>query len=195
MKKTIFAVLAGFVAMGAAQAQTATTATTATAPAADTAPHAYIGIGMGSAHNTIAGERKSVVKLFGGYDFDRNWGIEGGYARFAGTDWYYGMQDGGFGHANMDSYGAYVAGKYTFPISEHFSAYAKLGVAHTENKVRGTGQGWNYTERDNGLYSSLGLQYKLNEKVSLVGEYERYGKRKPNGPEDRVWSAGLKYSF
>jgi OOP family OmpA-OmpF porin len=187
MKKTIFAVFTGFLAMGAAQAQTATTA-------ADTAPHAYIGISKGRVKDSISGDRKRTTKIFGGYEFDQHWGVEAGYTDLGKTGFYVPQADY-LAHAEMKSFGVYAAAKYTAPLTERSSVYGKLGLSHTESKLRANAPGWNDTERHDGLYAAAGLQYKLTEKVSMFAEYERYGKRQANGPKNHVLDAGLKYGF
>jgi opacity protein-like surface antigen len=158
MKNTLFAVLAGVLAMGAVQAQT-----NATMTAADTAPHAYVGISTGMVKDSISNDRKRTTKLFGGVDLDQNW--------------------------------AYAAAKYTMPLGERSSAYGKLGLSHTSHKYRSGVPGWNFTDSSNGLYAAAGVQYKLTEHLSTFAEYERYGKRLPNGPKNQVLNIGLKYGF
>ena len=51
------------------------------------------------------------------------------------------------------------------------------------------------TQNDNYVYAGLGAQYKLNENVSVVGEYENFGKSKDIGARAGVWSAGVKFGF
>jgi OOP family OmpA-OmpF porin len=186
MNKTLIAVLAGFLAMGAARAQTVTTA-------ADTAPHAYVGIGVGAVKNSLTGDRQRTYKLFGGYEFDQNWALEGGYTDLGKTG-FYAPQGNDFVHTNMKSRNAYVAGKYTVPLTERSSVYAKLGLAHTERSLAGY-QGVPFIGSDNGLYAAVGLQSRLTDKVSIYAEYERYGESQPNGPKSGVFNAGVKFGF
>ncbi|MDT0131549.1 outer membrane beta-barrel protein, partial [Acinetobacter baumannii] len=53
----------------------------------------------------------------------------------------------------------------------------------------------NWNDHDTGLYGAVGVQYALTKNVSLVGEYERYGKDKDNGAKADVVSAGVQYTF
>jgi OOP family OmpA-OmpF porin len=188
MKKTMFAMLAGVLAMGAAQAQTAIAT-----PAADTAPHAYIGIGIGAVKDSVSGDRKRTEKIFGGYEFDQNWGVEAGYTYLGKTGFY--VPDGDWGYTHLKSSTAYVAAKYTIPVTERTSLYGKLGLSHTERKYSGAAPGWNGSASDNGLYAAAGAQVKLTDKVSLYAEYERNGNRQDNGPKNHVLNAGLKVGF
>jgi opacity protein-like surface antigen len=185
MKKMIFSVLAGVVAMGAAQAQTVAPTT------ADTAPHAYVGISTGASKDSLSGDRKRTVKIFGGYEFDQNWGVEAGYTHF-GSSGVYLPQEADWTNAEMKSFGAYVAAKYTMPITERSSVYGKLGLSHTETKLRAD---WDYSDRDNNLYGAVGVQVKATEKISLFAEYEHYGKRATNGPDNKILNAGVKFGF
>lgn len=195
MKNPILVLLAGCFTAGAAQAQTAGAAGTAL----DATPHAYVGLGVGVVSDTTAGGRRANAKIFGGYEFDRNWGIEAGFTRFRTSEftalnW---SPDGAyeFAQGRMKTSRAYLAGKYAVPINEKFSAYGKLGLSHSESKVSAPLPGWNFRVSDTGLYAGLGAQYKLTRDIAAVVEYERYGKRKDSGPKADVYSAGLRYSF
>jgi OOP family OmpA-OmpF porin len=182
MKQLILAMAASIAAMGAAQAQTAdsagTPAVSSVAPyAAGFTPHAYVGLGAAIADDRTADEYRVSPKIFGGYEFTPNWGVEAGYTQFHEASKY-------------NSNGSYVAGKYTVPLDGRVSAFAKLGLEHSERT--------NYarlTERDNGLYGGLGLQYALNSKLAVTAEYERYGKDKTSGAKADVYTVGLKYGF
>jgi opacity protein-like surface antigen len=91
-------------------------------------------------------------------------------------------------------YSAYVAAKCTVPISDSFLAYGKLGVAHNRRKLSG-GVGLSDTDTNDNVYAGLGVEYKLNERISVVGEYENFGKKPAFGARPGVWSAGLKVGF
>lgn len=181
MKKLVFALLASAAAVGAAQAQT-------TAPA----PRAYVGVGVATADHLGDGY-KADAKVFGGYEFNQNLGIEGGYTNFGSVD--FNRSEGGRSiSGSTKGYGAYIAGKYSVPLSEQLSAYGKLGLSHSERKYSNS-WGMNYNDRDTGAYAGVGVQYKLNQDVALTAEYERYGKDKPSGAKADVWTVGVKYGF
>jgi OOP family OmpA-OmpF porin len=171
MKKLLLALIATSAVAGAAQAQTTT-------------PHAYVGIGAATANNKSVDEYKTNAKIYGGYEFDQNWGVEAGYTNFDKED-----IPGG----NVKGSGTYVAGKYSMPLGERFTGYGKLGVSYNERKLSSTlGQVNSY---DTGLYGGVGVEYKLNEKLALNAEYERYGKDKALGAKADVYTVGLKYGF
>ena len=157
----------------------------------------YVGVGVVSADNMTMDKRYADAKIFGGVDFSNNLGVEAGYVNFSKQDRHYSAAytniPGGV-TVNTKGYGAYVAAKYTVPINERFSAYGKLGLAHSQRKWK-SDIGYSSTDNDNGVYAGLGAQYKLNENVSVVGEYENYGKGKDSGAPAGVWSAGVKFGF
>jgi OOP family OmpA-OmpF porin len=182
MKKIIVALLAGLAATAAAQAQTT-----------DATSKAYVGIGVVAAKNTAVDAYKADAKIFGGYDFDQNWGIEAGYTRYGSTDFSktYGGTERMTG--STKGYSTYVAGKYTVPINERFSAYGKLGVSYSERKY--TNNLFSGKDTDSSLYAAVGAQYKLNQNLALTAEYERNGKQKNWGAEAGSWGLGVKYGF
>jgi opacity protein-like surface antigen len=182
MKKLIFALIAGVAAVGAAQAQTT-----------NTAPRAYVGVGVATADSITVGGYKADAKIFGGYEFNQNVGIEAGYTNFGSTD-FSRSANGQSVSGSTKGYGTYIAGKYNLPINEQFSAYGKLGLAYSERKYSNS-LGMNYNDHDTGAYAGLGVQYNVKQNVALTAEYERYGKKKDSGAKANVWTVGVKYGF
>lgn len=157
----------------------------------------YVGIGVVTTNNMTTDSHHADAKIFGGVDFSNNLGIEAGYVNFSKQDRHYSEAESGIHNGigvGSKGYGSYVAGKYTVPVNERFSAYGKLGVSHNERKFY-VDSLYAYKKTDNGVYAALGAQYKLNDNLSLVGEYEQYGRGKDMGARAGVWSAGLKYGF
>ena len=94
----------------------------------------------------------------------------------------------------MKGSGTYVAGKYSVPLGDRFTGYGKLGVSYNERKYSSSTLG-QVNSYDTGLYGGVGVEYKLNEKLALNAEYERYGKDKQFGAKADVYTVGLKYGF
>jgi len=157
----------------------------------------YVGVSVAIARNMDTDSSPADAKIFGGVDFTDNLGVEAGYVNFSNRDRqfseaYTGIPGGV--KTSTKGYGAYVAAKYTVPITERFSAYGKLGLAHSQREWSNN-VGYSSSDNDNDVYAGLGAQYKLNENIAVVGEYENYGKRKDSGARAGVWSAGLKFGF
>lgn len=182
MKKLIVALIAGAAAMSAAQAQTTTTP-----------GHAYLGVGVASAdHEDGNGFNsdgyKASGKIFGGYEFNQNWGVEAGYTDFRKAD-----VNTATARGETKGYGYYVAAKATAPINEKFDVYGKLGLQNSQRELSIAG----LTTKDHATdaYGAVGVQYKVNQQVGLVAEYERYGKSKDFGASPNVLTVGARYSF
>lgn len=193
MKKLIVALIASAAAMSAAQAQQDT-------------PRAYVGAGIASADREVstssipaatrvdADGYKTSGKLFGGYEFNRNWGVEAGWTDYRSSDVNYSLS-GLQGSGEVKGHSLYLAGKASMPINEQFSAYAKLGVSRNKNELEMVNAAMNRSESKTEAYGALGLQYNINQNTSLIAEYERYGKSKDWGVKPNVWTVGAKYSF
>jgi opacity protein-like surface antigen len=189
MKKLIFALIASATALGAAQAQNA--------------PAPYVGVGIATAdHNYRIGgatvtdqdDWKAGAKIFGGVDFNQNWGVEAGYTRFGDADARYSI--GAVpGTLSTKAHSIYVAGKGSVPVNEQLSVFGKLGVAHNKNEVRATLASLNRDDSKDEVYAGLGAQYNINKQVALTAEYERYGKKKDIGVKADVFTVAAKYSF
>jgi len=181
MKKLIVALIAGAAAMSAAQAQTTT------------APRTYLGVGVATAdHEDSNGfdsdGYKASGKIFGGYEFNQNWGVEAGYTDYRKSDVNSAATSG-----ETKGYGYYVAAKASTPINEQWSAYGKLGVQHSQRELNTSLV--NMKDSDTGAYGAVGLQYNINQQVALTAEYERYGKSKDFGAKADAWTVGARYSF
>lgn len=187
MKKLIFAMFAAAAAMGSAQAQQG---------------QAYIGVGIASVDhvtspNSLTGTTnnssdgwKASGKIFGGYDFDKTWGVEAGYTDYAKSDYSY---NSGAIRGQSEGHSTYIAGKATAPINEQFSVFGKLGVSDNKYQMNEPAGAFGTSKTE--VYAGIGGQYKLNQKVAMTLEYERYGKTKDFGPKADVITVGAKYAF
>jgi OOP family OmpA-OmpF porin len=112
------------------------------------------------------------AKLFAGYELDKTWAIETGYADLGSisTDWAF---SGRRGTAKLGVQSFYVAGKGTASFNNQFSLFGKLGMAHSKFKQSGFPSGGDETKT--GLYGSVGAEYALNKQTGLSLEWERYG--------------------
>jgi len=192
MKKLIVALIAATAAMGAAQAQTA-----------QTAPRTYVGVGIANVdhdYSSIGGLNvtdkdgyNANAKIFGGYEFNQNWGTEIGYTQFRSSDFSYNAA-GVNGRGNSDGKAYYVAAKYQYPLNDQFAVYGKLGVERSVSRLTNVGV-YNQSQGDTGAYASVGVQYNFTPQVGVVAEYERYGKEKDFGAKPDVWTVGARYSF
>ena len=189
MNKLLIALAAGLTAIGSAQAQTTTPNL-----GSDWASRTYLGVAVSGAENKTAdNDWKGGGKVFAGYNLDQNWAVEGGYTRFSNEDFNLSSNSIPVGQGEVKSASSYIAAKYTVPLNERLSAYGKLGAAYNERKVNYAFSRQSFD--DKGVYGAVGLQYALGQTLSLVGEYERYGKQTDIGAKADVVSVGLKVGF
>ncbi|WP_020652773.1 porin family protein [Massilia niastensis] len=180
MNKTMFALIAGLAAAGAAQAQ------------GGAAPQAYIGIGASQVDYLAEGSRTN-PRLFAGYEFDRNWGVEAGYTYLDRRTWQRSDATRSI-RGSTKGHDSYVAARYNVPLTERFSAYGKLGLSHSGRQYDND-TGAYHNDTDTGAYASVGVQYRLTQNLALNAEYERYGRDKPSGAKADAWSAGVRIGF
>jgi OmpA-OmpF porin, OOP family len=148
---------------------------------------AYVGAGVGATHdedsiNGVSGQGNAVSgKLYGGYQFNRYAGIEGGY-----TD---------LGHINnstgtINGRAAYLDAVGTLPLTDKFSLLGSVGVAHANLDTS------NGDDSGNGLKLGVGAQYALTDNVALRAQAERYrvdafGAK----PDIDQYTVGVRYAF
>ncbi len=185
MKKILFALIA-------------TTATLSSVSIAH-AEGAYVGAGaVASRFNfdqpgTNDSGNKVSGKLFGGYEFDKMFGVEAGYTDFGSKSFAF---NNGASNIDTDSHAFYVAGKATTPINEQFSVFGKLGAVNTHDNVSGRGTAVNFRgDSKTGLYASVGGQYAINKNVALTAEVEHYGKSATFGRKADALAFGARYTF
>lgn len=138
--------------------------------------------GAGFAIGTVsADDNHSGGRLFAGYQFHRNFAVEGGYVdlgRFtyvATTTAPVGVLEG-----KMRRQGASVDLVATLPITNSFSALGRVGLVYTSVRDTLTGTGGvvvpypNPGKSDTSAKFGLGIQYDLSKSLGLRGEVERY---------------------
>ena len=135
-------------------------------------------------------------KVYGGYQFHRNVGVEFGYINF-GTF----KGSGGGVSDNWKANGINVSAVGTWPVANEFSLLGKLGFTRwsVEDTVSvGAASG---SAKENGIDLSLGIgaQYAFTKQWAVRAEYEVYknvGKEATTGKSDiDVLSIGAVYRF
>src|SRR5471032_297718 len=139
---------------------------------------------------------KAGGKIYGGYNIDKTWAVEGGYTNFGKQDYDYTV-NGAAGHVQSDAHSFYVAGKGTWPVNEQVALFGKLGVARNHNDVTTTGiASVSGDANKSALYASVGAEYAINKNVKVSLEYENYGKNNVDlGRKNSAITAGVRYNF
>lgn len=134
-------------------------------------------------------------KLYGGYNINNMFGIEGGYLS-SGTYKFPGTLTGG-AQPHLDASVFYVAGKANMAFNDTVTGFAKLGIARdhmSTDAVAGiAGTDANRTR----LMAGLGTEFKLTKQLSAVVEYDYYGKvsSAAGNITQQKLEAGLKLNF
>jgi len=147
----------------------------------------YIGGSYGMTTFDISGvpagvsvdDSDSGFKIFGGFQFTKNWGAEVGYVDFgkAGI--------GGFGDIGVTA--LTLAGTGTLPLNESFSLLGKVGMANWDASGSAS-SGDSGTD----LFYGIGARYNINKNLSVQVEFETF-----SAEDDSVnmTSVGLRYKF
>jgi OOP family OmpA-OmpF porin len=167
-------------------------------PVAAQAETAYVGAGLGSAQQTASikdfgtvKERDLAVKVFTGYNFDENFGVEAGFSDFGKAE----FNSRGDGNKARSFY---AAGTATLPLAERWALTGKLGIAKNRSKVVVRGEG-DIKDKKTDALIGIGATFAVTKQISAFLEYENYGNvGKPvNGSSLKVavLSTGIRFSF
>ena len=136
------------------------------AQAQDQGFYAGAGVGQSFVDEGIYDDEDTAFSVFGGYQFNRYFALEAGYADF-------GKIEADVLAPELEADSAYLTAVGSLPITEQFSAYAKAGF-----------HAWNLDAELPGLIDSddsgtdptygVGLQYRFTDLIALRGEYSRF---------------------
>jgi OmpA-OmpF porin, OOP family len=147
----------------------------ATAAQADTQPGFYAGAGIGSTKvgDDISGvdDSDTGFKIFGGYTFTENWGVEVSYFDFGEAS----VSAGG-SSASVGVTGLSASAVGRLPVSDMFAVYGKLGFASYDvdldfNNVPGFGSG-HLSDSDSDMIYGIGGALSFGGNFEARLEYE-----------------------
>lgn len=150
--------------------------------------------------NSATDEKDTAYKLFGGYQFNRNIAVEGGYFDLGKNSFNTTVPGGTVrGESRVQGLNLDVVG--TLPFTERLSALARVGVQHAWSKhtAGGTGVGALVPSSskgdDGGMKLGFGLQYEMSPSVWVRGEVERYRIKNAVGQNNNVDVATVSLVF
>jgi len=149
-------------------------------------------------------DRSSGYKIFGGYQFNQYFAVEGGYFDLGNFGFNAKAPDGTLsGNIKLKGLNMDLVG--TLPITEKFSVLGRIGAnyADASDSFAGTGAGTvnvlnpNPSKRDTNLKVGLGLQYAFTPALAMRAEVERYRINDAVGNKGTIdlVSLGLIYRF
>lgn len=163
----------------------------------------YLGVNFGLAENTLKAngvsgdDANTAYKLYGGYTFNKNFALEGGYVKLAKTS-----EDDGVDSVRFKPTAIYLAAVGKMPLNEKFELFAKAGITRNSAKVNINaptfGLVGNAKENHTNAMVGVGLAYSVTNKASVVFEYENFGKVVDySGIKVKadMFSLGLRYAF
>ena len=126
----------------------------------------YVGVKVGQFDlDTEGADDPTAYGVYGGYNFDPNFGIEAEYVGSSDADYYNGDVD-------AKSYGVYGTYRYFVPNTALYGK-AKLGIARTE--IEGNSSFRSVSDSDTTLAGGLGLGYAVNSDFGIEAEYDIVG--------------------
>jgi len=145
-------------------------------------------------------------KLLGGYKFNKNFAVEGGYFNLGEFGFTASYAPASTFTGNIKLQGLNLDAVGILPFTEKFSAFGRVGLIYSEGKdgFTGTGAGTavaaadpNPKESEANYKYGVGLQYDLTRALSLRGEWERYRVNDSVGNKGDVdmLSVGLVFMF
>lgn len=161
-------------------------------------------LGSGFSGVSIADENRDLgFKVFGGYQFNKNFALEGGYFDLGKFGFMANTTPAGTLSGNIRLKGLNLDAVGILPLTEKFSVFGRIGAnyAQATDSFAGTGAvsvlNPNPSTRETNLKLGVGLQYALTESLAMRAEVERYRINDAVGNKGDVdlVSVGLLYRF
>ena len=161
-----------------------------------------LGAGFGTP-SIIDDNRDTGYKLFGGYQINKNFALEGGYFDLGKFGFTATTVPAGTLSGNIRLRGLNLDAVGILPITEKFSAFGRIGVNYAQARDSFTGTGLvnvltpNPRKRDTNYKFGLGVQYAFTESLGMRVEAERYRINDAVGNKGDIdlLSVGLVYRF
>ncbi|BBB61572.1 hypothetical protein UNDKW_3299 [Undibacterium sp. KW1] len=164
----------------------------------------YLGASVGQSDNsnycnyaTTCDSKATSYKLFGGYNFNKNFAVESSYFSGGKTSINSGVP---LGHSEQKKTGFSLAGVYNYEFNEAFAGFAKLGIARVKAETTYDTSGlpsYSASNTGNQALLGVGVSYKITPNVAVRAEFEKYNARtfSNSGTSGSNLSAGLQYNF
>lgn len=168
----------------------------------------YLGASVGYAKSTLSDAyfptgsvektNQAGFKLYGGYQFNRNWAAELEYVNFGKYS-----ADSANLHSTAKASGLGLSAVGVLPLSEQFSLFGKAGVLAKMVKAdeRNNSGSYIYSQKSTKFAPLLGFgaEYRLTPEMSVRAEYEYAGKTRVGENDakltNNLLSVGVRYQF
>jgi OOP family OmpA-OmpF porin len=161
-------------------------------------------LGAGLATTSIVDDnRHAGYKLFGGYQINKNFAIEGGYFNLGQFGFVAATAPPGTLTGNIKLQGVNLDGVGTLPITEKLSIFGRLGVNYAQARDTFSSTGYvtvpnpNPSKNQFNYKFGAGLQYAFTDALAMRLEAERYRINDAVGNRGDIdlYSLGLIYRF
>jgi OmpA-OmpF porin, OOP family len=161
-------------------------------------------LGGGFATTSILDDNRDTgYKIFGGYQLNRNFALEGGYFDLGKFGFSATTVPAGTLSGNIKVRGLNLDLVGTLPITEKFSVIGRAGLNYAQARDSFSGTGAvnvfnpNPSKRDTNYKYGLGIQYAFTEALAMRVEAERYRINDAVGNKGDIdlFSVGLVYRF
>lgn len=165
------------------------------------AGNVYVGGSVGRAEQKLSADGISMsdndtgTKVVGGYQVTPAVGVEAGYAILGESN----ISGGGYA-VGAEPKSFYVAVTGTMPLTPVVAGFVKLGAAHTRSDVFASDRNFFYSgkAKNTSVLAGVGASYAINKQLSLVVEYEHFGKvvsEEGVSLKADLLSAGVRFQF
>lgn len=120
--------------------------------------------------------KDNAFKVFGGYMFNRHFGVEGAYVDLGEVSYsgfFFGSPVTG---GKVEATGFNVAALGSYPVTEEFSVFGKIGLFIWEAEASDTTGGVPFSAKTDGTDISfgLGVNYQFTRNLGVRAEWERF---------------------
>jgi len=137
------------------------------------------------------------LKVFIGYEFNQNLGVEFAYKNFGRVT--VDPVPGSGSRLTSRANAWYVAAKGSTSLSEDWSVFGKLGATHINANFVGSGELRPLSAASDraDLYAAVGTAYQLTKNLAVTLELEHFGIAKEKNMKFNMdgFSAGIRYKF
>jgi OOP family OmpA-OmpF porin len=138
--------------------------------------------------------KDTAFKVFGGYMFNRHFGVEGAYVNLGEVSYsgdFFGSPVTG---GKVEVTGFNVAALGSYPVTEQFSVFGKIGLFIWEAEASDVTGGVPFSEKDDGTDISfgLGVGYNFTRNLGVRAEWERF---KLDDADADLLSIGIVWRF
>jgi OOP family OmpA-OmpF porin len=165
---------------------------------------ASISAGLPGTTSISDNDSDTAYKLFGGYQFNKNFALEGGYFNLGQFGYTATTVPAGTLNGNIKLQGLNIDAVGMLPLADKFSVFGRLGLQYAQAKDDFSSTGAVATPADpnpsknSGSYKAgVGVQYDFTESLGMRVEAERYRVNDAIGNTGDVdlYSVGLVYRF